>query len=334
MQTKRFYPQLILLLVILSSCSHSKSFGQEILKQKKEIPMPGIKGRIDHMDIDVPDQLVFVAALGNNTVEVVNLKSGKILHTIQGLSEPQGVTYISKHHELLVANGGTGECIFYNTYNWQKTGSVKFNDDADDTRYDMDADLVYVGYGTGGIGIIDASNHKQVGEIKLPAHPESFQLDAVEGKLWVNLPGSGMIGVADIKQNKLVDKWKKVLPRANFPMAYDASQHRIIVGYRIPATLKILDSNSGKEIFSSGMAGDADDLYWDEKAKEIFISGGSGAISVFKQTGASNYKQIANISTRDGARTSLWVPELRLFILAARMTGGHEAGLIVYQVSE
>ncbi|MBS1529789.1 MAG: YncE family protein, partial [Bacteroidetes bacterium] len=257
-----------------------------------------------------------------------------VLLTITGLSEPQGLAYIPKHHELFVANGGTGECIFYNTANWQKTASVKYDDDADDARYDADADQIYVGYGSGGIGIIDGATHKKVADIPLPAHPESFQLDARANRLWVNLPNSGMIGVADIKQHKLIDKWKRFLPRANFPMAYDAAQHRVIVGYRLPATLKILDSDTGKEIFSSGMADDADDLYWDNKTKQILVSGGSGSVSIFKQTGPAAYKQVANIPTRDGARTSLWVPELRLFILAARATGGHDAALLLYKISD
>jgi hypothetical protein len=334
MKTKYFRSSLILLAVLLGSCSHTTGFAQSALKLSKEINLPNVKGRIDHLDIDVQNQLVFVAALGNNTVEVADIKTGKVLHSITGLSEPQGLAYIAKHHELFIANGGTGECMFYNTANWQKIASVKYDDDADDARYDADADQIYVGYGSGGIGIIDAATHKQIADINLPAHPESFQLDAKANRLWVNLPGAGMIGVADIKQHKLIDKWKKLLPRANFPMAYDESQHRVIVGYRVPATLKILDSNTGKEIFSSGMAGDADDLYWDEKIKQILVSGGSGSVNVFKQTGPTTYKEVANIPTRNGARTSLWVPELRLFILAARETDGKPAALLIYRLRD
>jgi hypothetical protein len=322
----------LLLIVLLSGCSNSNSFGQSVLKLDKEISLPNIKGRIDHLDVDLTDQIIFVAALGNNTVEVADIKTGKIIHTITGLSEPQGVAYIAKHHELFIANGGTGECMFYNAENWQKTASIKYNDDADDARYDGDADQVYVGYGSGGIGIIDATTHKQVADIKLPAHPESFQLDTKANRIWVNLPNAGMIGVVDIKQHKLIDKWKKLLPRANFPMAYDVSQHRVIVGYRFPATLKVLDGTAGNELFSSVMAGDADDLYWDEKTRQVLVSGGSGYVNVFKQTGDATYKQTANIPTSDGARTSLLVPELRLFILAVRATNGKQAVLIVYQV--
>jgi hypothetical protein len=330
MKNRHLLSILLVLTALITGCSPSTGYGQNMLKLEKEIPLPGVKGRIDHLDINLKDQVIYVAALGNNSVEAVDLKTGKILHSITGLSEPQGVGYIPKHHELFVANGGTGECIFYNAATWIKVASIKYDDDADDVRYDAGSDRIYVGYGSGGIGIIDAARHKKIAEIALPAHPESFQLDAKEDKIWINLPGSGMIGVADLKTNKLVAQWKKLLPRANFPMAYDSVQHRIVVGYRIPATLKVLDSRSGKEIFSSGMVGDVDDFYWDENTKQILISGGGGSINIFKQTGATAYKQIADIPTRSGARTSLWVSELRLFLLAARAADGKPAALFVY----
>jgi len=317
----------------LISCSTPPSFGQGSLKLEKEITLPGVKGRIDHIDIDVEGQTAYVAALGNNTVEVVDLKKGVVLHSVTGLSEPQGVAYISKHHELFVANGGTGECLFYNTVTFQKTGSIKYDDDADDVRYDELTDKIYVGYGGGGIGIIDAATHKQRVNIKLPAHPESFQLDSKDGKIWVNLPGAGSIGVIDIKQGKLIDQWKRVLPRSNFPMAYDAAQHRVMVGFRIPATLKVLDSRSGKELFSSVMVGEVDDFYWDDKTKQILVSGGDGSVNIFRQTGAT-YKQLADIKTRNGARTSLFIPELRLFLLAARASGDRPAALLIYRLTD
>lgn len=326
--------RLIALLFGLCVCIQSRSNGQNTLKLEKEIPLPGVKGRIDHLDINLNDQVAYIAALGNNTVEVVDLKNGKILHSITGLSEPQGLGYISKHHELFVADGGTGECIFYNVANWQKLASIKYDDDADDVRYDAGSDRIYVGYGSGGIGIIDAATHKKIADIALPVHPESFQLDAKEGKIWINMPGSGMIGVADLKTNKLVAQWKKFLPRANFPMAYDSVQHRVMVGYRIPATLKVFDSRSGKELFSSGMVGDVDDFYWDESTNQILISGGGGSINIFKQTSATAYKQVADIKTRSGARTSLWVPELRLFLIAARAADGKPATLLVYRMDK
>ena len=306
--------------------------GKRYMRFKKEILLPGVKGRIDHIDFNVAGQVAYVAALGNNTVEVVDIANGKVTGSIKGLDEPQGVAYISKHKEIFVANGGTGECNFYNAADLKKTGRIKLSDDADDVRYDADADQIYVGYGSGGVAIIDAVTHKQVGNIALPSHPESFQLDAKEGKLWVNLPGSGAIGVASLKQKKLVRKWPRLLPRSNFPMAYDAEQHRLIVGYRLPAKLIVYDSENGAELFSAPMAGDADDLYWDKANKVIIVSGGDGSINVFEQTAKDSYEQILGLGTRDGARTSLLVPELGIYLIAARARGDEQAALWVYKV--
>jgi hypothetical protein len=324
---------LIIGLLFTTSCNAQTETGKQYLTLEKEIALPGVKGRIDHIDINVKERVAYVAALGNNTLEVVDLNTGMVTGNIKGLNEPQGVGYITKHQEILIANGGTGECGFYNALTLKKTGSIKLDDDADDVRYDSESDRIYVGYGSGGIAVIDAANHQLVSVIPLPAHPESFQLDAKANKLWVNLPGSGMVGVCDPKSLKLTAKWSKLLPRANFPMAYDELQHRIIVGYRLPAKLIIFDSETGKELFSASMVGDVDDLYWDMATKQIFISGGGGAVNIFKQTTSTNYEQIADIKTRSGARTSLLVPELGLFLIAARAGDHQQAALLVYKIS-
>jgi hypothetical protein len=316
----------------VQSCMGQPPSGKKYLILEKEITLPGVKGRIDHIDINIKDKVAYIAALGNNSLEIVDIKSGKVTGSIKGLDEPQGMAYITKHNELFVANGGTGECDFYDAITLKKTGSIKLKDDADDVRYDVDADRIYVGYGSGGIAIIAGFSHKQVGNIVLPSHPEAFQPDPKAGKLWVNLPGSGIVGVADLKQLKLTEKWSKLFPRSNFPMAYDKEQHRLLVGYRLPAKLIVYDSEGGKELFNAPMVGDADDLYWDKAGKLIIISGGSGSVNIFKQTGNASYEEVANITTRSGARTSLLVPELGLLLIAARAEGGQKAALLIYRV--
>jgi DNA-binding beta-propeller fold protein YncE len=331
-QTYKILTLLFAGLVSFTGCQAQES-GKKFLTLEKGISLPNVKGRIDHIDINSKDQIAYIAALGNNSLEIVDLKSGKVTGSITGLDEPQGVAYIPKHQEILVANGGTGECDFYNALTLKKTGSIKLTDDADDVRYDAETDKIYVGYGGGGIAVIDAAIHKQTGDIKLLAHPESFQLDVKANKLWVNLPGSGMIAVCNLKTLKQMAKWSRLLPRSNFPMAYDEIQHRILVGYRLPAKLIVYDSENGKELFSAPMVGDVDDLYWDAKNKQVLVSGGGGAIDVFKQTGDAAYKQTSHIKTRDGARTSLYVPELNLFLIAARESGNQKAALLVYHVA-
>jgi len=144
-------------LLSAACCGAQNESGKQFLTLRQTIILPNVKGRIDHIDVNAKDQIAYVAALGNNSLEIVDLKNGKVLNSIKGLDEPQGVAYISGHREIFVANGGNGECDFYNALTFKKTGSIKLSDDADDVRYDPEGDHIYVGYGSGGIAIIDGS---------------------------------------------------------------------------------------------------------------------------------------------------------------------------------
>ncbi len=83
------------------------------LKLEKTIPLSGVEGRIDHLSVDLNNQRLFVAALGNNTVEILDIKGAKRLHTISGLHEPQGVLYLPDDNRLFVASAKDGTCRIY-----------------------------------------------------------------------------------------------------------------------------------------------------------------------------------------------------------------------------
>jgi DNA-binding beta-propeller fold protein YncE len=324
------YLGLALLLGGYSGCSAQPSYGTDQLVLTKTIPLPGVKGRIDHLDVNLRDGLVYVAALGNNTLEVVDLAGGRVVHSINGLDEPQGVGYIPQTREIVVANGGRGDCYFYDARTFEKVATIHLASDADDVRVDSAAGKIYIGYGTGGIAVIDAVSHKQVGDIKLPGHPESFQLDKGLVSLFVNVPDAHMVGVVDLGRSMPTGKWETAEASANFPMALDTVRHRVFVGYRHPARLVVYDGRSGKVLTSVAMTGDADDLYYDHASGKVFVSGGAGAVSIFQAGKNGIYEQTANIPTRSGARTSLLVPERHTLVVAARESSGKPAVLLVY----
>ena len=325
---------LIPFLFSFTSCKGQQPFGENYLQLSKKISLPNVKGRIDHLDINVKEQIVYVAALGNNSLEAVDLKNGKVVHSISGLDEPQGVCYVPQKHEIFVANGGNGDGNFFNASSFEKTGTIHLSSDADDVRYDSASSKIYVGYGEGGIAVIDANTHKQIGDIKLPAHPEGFQIDNTSNLILVNVPGKNMIVLIDMKQLKLINKWSSNSPTANFPIAIDAKQHYAFIGYRHPGTMIVLDERTGKQISSNNMVSDVDDLYFDNEKKRIYISGGGGFINVFQQGGVNVFKQIANIPTRSGARTSLFIQRLKMFVLAERAESGNQAQLLIYNTAQ
>src|SRR5437867_13365351 len=79
-----------------------------MLKLVKTIPLPGVKGRFDHFAIDAKGQRLFVAALGNNTLEAVDIAAGKHLKSITGLHKPTSVVYFTDLNQIGEANGDDG----------------------------------------------------------------------------------------------------------------------------------------------------------------------------------------------------------------------------------
>jgi DNA-binding beta-propeller fold protein YncE len=301
------------------------------LRLVQTIPLTNVEGRIDHMAIDLKGQRLFVAALGNNTVEVLDLRAGNRIRSITGLHEPQGVGFIAEFNRIFVANGKSGACDVFDGSSFKLIKSVKFSDDADNVRYDAKAGRVYVGYGSGGLGIIDAATGDQLGEIKLEGHPESFQLEKFGTRIFVNIPTSQKIVVVNRETRTTIAVWPTAGATANFPMALDEIQHRLFVGLRKPAKIIVFDTEAGKVVANLDSAGDADDIFYDSSRRRVYISGGEGFLSIFRQDDPDHYKPMTKVPTATGARTSLFVPELNRLYLAVPHRGTQRAEVRVYE---
>ena len=320
--------------LLCCNCTSSNDTNAEdaMLTLTAKIPLPDVSGRIDHIAFDAANNLAVIAALGNNTIEVVNINTNQVVHTITGLHEPQGVAYIPSLQSLVVANGDNGECIFFETKNYTQISSVNLKDDADNIRYDKETNILYVGYGNGAIGIIDAAQMKLVNSISLDGHPESFQLSKKQNQIYINVPDADEIEVADLSSHSVIAKWKNTNASSNFPMALDEENHRIFVACRSPATLHMIDTQTGKNIQSINCSGDADDVFYDAADSLVFVSAGKGFIDVFRA--GKGLKHINHIPTSPGARTSLLLPSANKLLLAVPARNGSPAALWVYSISK
>src|SRR5438874_9247738 len=227
-------------LVAFCLCIIAAHAEEKALKLKQTIPLPGVEGRIDHFASDPSGQRLFVCALGNNTVEVLDLQKGERIHTITGLGAPQGVGYVPEVNRLFVANDKGGICKVYDGKSFQQISELNFKDDADNVRYDQTKKKIYVGFGSGGIAIVNAADGKQIGSIKLSAHPEAFELEKNGKRIFVNVPNSSHVAIIDREKGEVVATWKTDLAFGNFPMALDEANHRLFVGCRLPSKLVVL----------------------------------------------------------------------------------------------
>jgi DNA-binding beta-propeller fold protein YncE len=299
----------------------------------QEIPLPNVGGRIDHFTFDAKRKRVIGAALGNNTVEVVDTFSGRDIRSITGAAEPQGMAYVEEMNKLFVANGTDGKLRIYDGDSFKLVDTVNIGEDADNVRYDPAEKRIYVAYGgdqEGGIAVIDPATGKRLEDVaKLDAHPESFQIAASKPLIYANIATKAKVVVMDRMTHK-VTPWPLKTGKSNYPMALDEAEHRLFVVTRRPALLLVLDSDNGEVVASVPCVNDADDVYYDAERKRIYIPGGEGFITVVQQSDPEHYLVIAKIPTTVGARTGLWYPKRDRFYLAVPASSKQAAALWVY----
>jgi DNA-binding beta-propeller fold protein YncE len=312
--------------------SRANSLNSSSLRVVQTIQLPNVSGRIDHMDIDVNGQRLFVSELENNSLDLLDLKEGKRISSISGLHEPQGVVFIPEVNKIMVANGGDGTVQIFDSETYSLIKTISLSSDADNIRYDPTQKLVYVGYGSGRLAIIDPEKDELVDSIKLDGHPESFQIsDELQPGIFVNVPESNAIEVIDSQKRAVFAKWSNNGANENYPMALDEDFHRLFVVYREPPELQIIDTDSGKVVANLAVSGDPDDIFHDKENRQIYVSGGQGFIDVISEQG-DNYHIIAKIPTEQGARTSLFVPQLNRLYVAIPNYSEEDAKIKVFEI--
>jgi YVTN family beta-propeller protein len=298
----------------------------EPLELETKIPLGKVVGRIDHMAFDLAHRRLFVAELGNDSVGVVDVAARKVVQRIGRLRNPQGVGYLPSLDLLFVANAGDGSVRLYGGAQYGEAGRLDLGADADNVRIDAGVNRVLVGYGAGGLAMIDPASRRKVVDVPLPAHPESFQHDPGTHRVYVNLPDARAIAVIDPATHKAAT-WP-MQAAGNFPMALRLAAQQVVAVFRSPAQLGVFAMADGARVAAVETCGDADDVFDDAKRGRIYVSCGDGFLDVLD---GGDFRRIAHIRTVAGARTSLFVPELDRLFLAVRANGAEPAAIWVYR---
>jgi DNA-binding beta-propeller fold protein YncE len=304
--------------------------AEEFLTVEDKILLGKVAGRIDHLAVDLKRKHLFVAELGNNSIGVVDLAERKVIRRIFGFKEPQGVGYVASTDTLYVTNAGDGSVHLFEGPELSSAGRIELGEDADNIRIDSGAERAYVGFGNGAIAAIDTASRKKIGEIRLSAHPESFQLDQTSKKIWVNVPDAGHVAVLDRSSGKQIATWVLQNAKANFPMAIDKANNRILVVSRRPAELIAFAADDGAVVARLETCGDADDVFVDEKRRRIYVTCGEGFIDIL-QAEARGYRRLGRAPTAAGTRTSLFIPDFDRLFVAVRATANEPAAVWIFR---
>ena len=305
------------------------------------IALPGVQGRIDHMDVDLKGQRLFVAGLENGSLEVVDLKGGKSLRSIPGFRKPQGIAYVGELNKVFVASGDDGKVRVFRADTLDLIETIDLELGPNRILYDPQKSVLYVGYGGkdagkdyGEVGIIDAKTNKLVGDVKVDAHPAELLLDKSGKRLFCFVSPSSKIQVIDTKERKVIATWPVSSERPG-DGAYDAASNRLFIGTRKPPQMTAMDADSGKEVSALPTVDGMDGVSFDAKHRRVYVSGGRdaevGFIYSYQQKDADHYELLDKLPTRKGAGTSLWVPELNRFYVGVPASDGQGAALLVFE---
>ena len=315
--------------------------GAPPLHLVQTIPLPNVKGRIDHMDVDAKGKRLFVAGLENGSLEVVDLRAGKWSRSIPGFKKAQGVAYVRSLNKVFVASGDDGMLRVFRGDTLHLLDAIKLDLGPNRVAYDPQADLLYVGYGGkdackdyAQVGIIDAKTDKHIGDINVDAHPAELLLGQSGKALFVFVSAASKVQVVDTNKREVVSAWP-VSSQRNGDGAFDEKTHRLFIGTRTPPQMIVMDSQSGKEIASLPTVEGMDGVYFDAGHKRVYVSGGRdqgvGYVFAYQQKDPDHYETIGKIRTRPGAGTSFWSPELGRYYVDAPANDHEEAAILVFE---
>ena len=330
-----------LALIGSAATARSQDVAKQPLRLVQTIAMSNVRGRIDHMDLDVRGKRLFVAGLENGTLEVVDLQAGKRIHSIPGFKKPQGVLFVPELNKLFVASGDDALLRVFKGDTLDLLDSIQLEPGPNRVVYQSHTKLVYVGYGGrdagkdyGEVWIIDAKDDKHIGDIRVSAHPSELLLNKSGTTLFVFISIASELQVVDTNKRQVVATWKVSSERPG-DAAFDESTSRLMIGTRKPPEMIVMDSRSGKDIVRLATAEGMDGVYFDGRRKRVYVSGGrdmpDGFACVYQQKDANDYDTIGKVPTRPGAGTSFWSPELDRYYVAAPANAKQDAAVFVYE---
>jgi DNA-binding beta-propeller fold protein YncE len=294
------------------------------LKLEATIPLPGFTGDFDHFAMDEKGSRLFLAGEDHKTVEVFDLRTNRRLRSIAGFGTPHSIMYLPETDRILVADGDKGTLQILRGSDYAVVDHVDGLAGADSMRLDAATQTLYVV--TGGkdvpldysfIVAINLKTNKKISELRIESnHVEAFALEFSSSRLFVNITDKHEVAVIDRKAMSEIARWPIGSQADNSPMAYDEPHHRLLIVCRNPGTLLVMDSDNGKIVAHLPATERSDDIAFDAASGRVYVPGGEGYTSVFRQRSADHYELLAKVKTEPGGKTCLLAASFARFYVA------------------
>jgi len=333
----------VVLAIVVSWVMQSPAQEKPPLKLVQTVSVPGLARKWDHFGVDLKGNRLFVTSEEEPAIEIFDLKTNMHLRSLTEFKEPHNVMPFPEMNKIYVVDGEASEIKVLDYESYKLIGHIPLSIDADPIAYDPATKYLYVVNGGREaktpyclVSVVDTATDKKLADMKLESNRlESMALEKSGQKLFVNMTGVNAIGVVDRQKRAVVQTWPITAAKENVPMQYDETTHRLFVVTRKPSKLVVVNTDTGKEVTSLDVADYVDDLAYDAAHHRLYVpaGGGDGAISVVEQRGADDYKVVATIPTKPGAKTARLVPELNKYYVGVPAKDKQEAQILVFDVT-
>lgn len=334
---RRHLPSILAMVAAVAMPMRGARAEEQPLRLVRTIALPDLPGRIDHLAVDVRGKRLFLAALEKNTVEVIDLRAGVVVRSIAGFAKPQGILYLAPRRRLFVASGKDGAIRAFDGGALTPAGSATVSLGADAIGYDALTGQIYIGSGggdankiRGDLTIFDA-NLNRLAALTTDAHAGGSIAESRGKRLFVLVPEKGQVMVLDRHTHAVLATWNVPDIEKDVAIALDERNHRLFLGVRTPASIVVLNNETGAVVARVPTAAMLDGLSFDPATRLLYTTGGEGFLDVTRQIDADHYERIARIPTGPIARTSLYVPEWRQLFVAVPRDGACGAELRVFE---
>ncbi|HKV81607.1 MAG TPA: hypothetical protein VJP02_25900 [Candidatus Sulfotelmatobacter sp.] len=334
---KKRYLVLVAILGVFVDQARCQATAPIKLIQTYEFPAE-VKGNFDHFGIDLKGGRLFATPEGYHAVVVFDLKTGKLVHKIDGIGKPHAVLYREDLNRIYVTDGDAGDLKIFDGTTYRLISSVKLLEDADSIGYDPATKYLYIDNGGGDVhqtysmlSVVDTTAGKKLADLKIDGETlEAMTLERSTSRMYVNNRAKNQVSVVDREKRELLASWPVTLCKNNVAMALDEANHRLFVACRT-SQIAVLDTLTGKEITSFPITKGVDDIIYDAATKRVYAAC-DGAVDIYEQSGPDSYKLLANISTGPMGRTARLVPELKRYFVAVPQHDTTSAKVLVFEV--
>jgi DNA-binding beta-propeller fold protein YncE len=288
------------------------SGGYKILQK---VSLPG-DGGFDFLVVDSDSRRVYITH--NDSVQVLDADSLKLVGTIENVPHPHGVVILPDLGKGYATSGEPGSVVVFDLKTLKRLSEISTSKDTDVIIYDPATQKVITFDGDSqNATVIDPATDKVVQTVDLGGSPEVAVSDG-KGHLFDNLESASEVLKIDAKTMKIIHRWPLEPGVSPSGLSMDLEHHRLFSGCH-NQLLVVMNSKNGKVIQTLPIGEKVDGTYFDPASATIFSSNGDGTLTVIHEDSPDHYTLVQNVQTEPGAKTLAFDSKTgRIFLSTAK----------------